>query len=98
MHREIGQHLAVDLDTGLAERGFGPETLTAFGNEVLKLGGAVVPDGLADPDGVIDNAIDEAALASFRLMMLVCAALALLASVIAWGTIDRQRQAVPVPG
>ena len=85
------------LDNALVERGFGPEALAAFGDEVLKLGGAVAPEGLADPQGVIGNAIAEAALTSFRLMMLVCAALALLASVIAWGTIDRQPQTVPVP-
>lgn len=67
--------------------GLGPEMTELLGMEVMKLGAAIVPETVPDPEAVKD-AIDEAALMTFRLMMSCACWLSLAAGLTGWFTID----------
>ena len=65
-----------------------------LGDEILKLGGASVPDGVAaDVAARLEDAIPQAALASFRMILWVGAGLALLSAVVGYVTVGRRRTA-----
>ena len=58
-----------------------------LGEEIQKLGAAVIPEGLSDSQR-ISSAVDQAALITFRLMTACACALSLAAAVIGWFSID----------
>lgn len=85
------------LDARLARLQVAPETRQALRAEVPRLAEAAVPDRMHARDRqVLEAAIDEAFVRSFRVVMLLCAALALLGALCAARTI--REDAVPVAG
>lgn len=84
------------LAIGLFERGLAEslaglslagDLVEALLADAQALAGLVPPAGTADPTAIV-QAIDESYVAVFRILMLVCAASAFLASALAWFTIE----------
>jgi EmrB/QacA subfamily drug resistance transporter len=69
----------------LANLGLSPDVLRDIQSEVNKLAGLELPSNLdASTSAKILNAINQAFLFGFRLIMLVCASLAMASSTVAW--------------
>ncbi|HEV7684796.1 MAG TPA: MFS transporter [Pyrinomonadaceae bacterium] len=82
------------LDRHLSGRGLPADVVTALDQERTKLAAAKIPDNVAPAQQQeLKQAIDEAFVAGFRRVTLVCAALALLSSMSAWWLIaGRERR------
>lgn len=81
-----------ELDSRLAALNLAPETLQALDAQRIKLAAAEVPAGLgASTQAAIDQAIAEAFVEGFRVVMLLSAGLALLSALIAALTIRDER-------
>ena len=65
----------------------GDELALLLGPEVQKLGAAIIPEGLPDSQR-IEAAVDQAALATFRLITACASGLSLAAAVIGWFSFD----------
>jgi hypothetical protein len=78
-----------NLDRRLSGLALVPETRRAMDQERVKLAGAQVPGDL-EPElrATLKRTIDESFLASFRRVMTVAAALALLSTLVAWRSIQ----------
>jgi EmrB/QacA subfamily drug resistance transporter len=79
------------LDQRLDRLQASPEVRSALQAEVPKLAEAMVPKGIARAErDVLQQALHESFVRSFRVVSLVAAALAALSAVVAWLTIDRK--------
>jgi EmrB/QacA subfamily drug resistance transporter len=79
------------LDSRLDRLQAAPEVRSALQAEVPKLAEAAVPKGIARADHrVLERALHESFVRSFRVVCLVAAALAALSAAVAWLTIDRK--------
>lgn len=77
------------LDQRLDRLHAAPEVRSALHAEVPKLAAATVPKGIAEHQ-VLERALHESFVRSFRVVSLVAAVLAALSAAVAWLTIDRK--------
>jgi hypothetical protein len=79
------------LDARLDRLQAAPEVRSALQAEVPKLAEASVPKSIARAEHqVLERALHESFVRSFRVVCLVAAALAALSAAVAWLTIDRK--------
>lgn len=88
-----------NLDAGLASLGLAPEAIAELDMERVKLAGAALPHGLdAETAARLRDAIENAFVGGFRLVMWICAGLALACAAIALTTIRERPARTPSAG
>ncbi|GHO46168.1 MFS transporter [Ktedonospora formicarum] len=84
------------LDSHLASLHLTPTVQQAIDSQRVKLAGITIPDNVsAGTQAALKQAIDESFVSSFRLIMLVCAGLALVSAFSAWLLVEGKRPTEP---